>query len=138
MRGRRGLWKGLVSILGTWIAVLPAVAAERFVVPSGAGTDCSQGSLCSLQTALDQSAGGDSVYVAAGTYTGTGTSVVTLTQSVNLYGGWDGAPTGPVVRDPKSHVTTLNGEESRWVITITGDISPVVDGSVITRGNPLQ
>jgi hypothetical protein len=135
MRGRRKLWKGLGFVLGLWLAALPAVAADRFVIPAGAGTDCSQGNPCSLLTALVQSADGDSVYVGAGTYTGTGTSVVTLSQTVNLRGGWDGAASGPVVRDPKSHVTTLDGENARRVVTITGAVSPVVDGFVITRGN---
>ena len=112
-----------------------AMAVELFVKPSGAGTACTQANPCSLETALAQAADDDAIYVAGGTYTGTGDAVITLTKSVALYGSWKGNASGYVVRDPDAYPTTLDGENARRVITITGNISPTVDRFVITRGN---
>ncbi len=109
-----------------------------FVKPGGTGTLCLQSAPCgSIQYAINQSqpGNGDTIYVAAGTYTGTGAAVITLTRSVTLYGGWDGAPSGPVVRDPALHPTVLDGEWARRVISITGDVTPTIEGFIIARGN---
>jgi len=121
-----------------WLADAPAtVSADPgtlFASPSGSG-DCSQFNPCTLQTALDNAVGGDVIYLAAGTYTGTGGAVITLTKSITLYGGWDGTATTPPVRDPENHRTVLDGEGQRRVIYILGNISPTIDGLVIARGN---
>ncbi len=110
-------------------------SGPAFVQPDGTGTECSRSKPCSLQTALAQATDGDTIYVAAGTYTGTGAAVITLTRSITLYGGWDGAASGPVVRDPALYPTVLDGERARRVISITGDITPMIDGFIIARGN---
>ena len=108
-----------------------------FVTPTGSG-DCSQANPCDLRTALGLAVEGDTFYLAQGTYTGTGGAVVTITKSITLYGGWDGAPTGPAVRDPEIHVTTLDGQNARRVVHLDGrlgPITPTVDGFVIANGN---
>jgi len=87
----------------------------------GSGTDCTQGSPCSLQTALVQAADGETIYVATGTCPGTGAVVITITQSITLYGGWDGTATTPVVRDPDAYPTTLDGENARRGMYISGN-----------------
>ena len=64
-----------------------------FVKPGGTGTLCLQAAPCgSIQYAIEQSVpgNGDTIYVAEGTYTGTGAAVITITKSITLYGGWDG------------------------------------------------
>lgn len=106
-----------------------------FVKPNGTGSTCTQANPCALPTALSQASEGDTIYVAMGTYTGTGQAVIALTKSITLYGGWDGAASGNVVRDPALHPTTLDGEWVRRVVSITGNITPTLDGFIITRGN---
>jgi len=109
-----------------WLGVAPEPARADpgvlFVKPDGSGTACTQSSPCDLQTALAQATDGDTIYIATGTYTGTGDAVVIVTKSITLYGGWDGSPTGDVVRDPENYPTTLDGERQRRVVYISGNI----------------
>jgi hypothetical protein len=125
---------GFLLLLGLHPRPALADPDDLFVEPGGAG-NCSQASPCSLQTALGSATGGDTIYVAGGIYTGTGAAVVTVTQSIILYGGWDGSPTGPVVRDPDAHPTTLDGENGRRGVYISGDITPTLDGFMVIQGD---
>ena len=125
----------LLLLNGTSQAAPAAPGVLLFVTLGGSGTTCSQATPCPLQTALVQASDGDTIYVAGGTYTGTGSAVVTVTKSIILYGGWDGTLSDPVVRDPVGYPSTLDGEGARRVVHISGDITPTVDGFVIARGN---
>jgi fibronectin type 3 domain-containing protein len=117
-------------------AVGTALAVDLFVKPSGTGTTCVQAAPCTLATALATATNNDTIYVGAGTYTGTGTEVVLLDKTVNLLGGWDGAASGPIVRDHVVNTSTLDGENARRVITVIGaGTAPVIDGFSIIRGN---
>ncbi|MBC7334855.1 MAG: right-handed parallel beta-helix repeat-containing protein, partial [Clostridia bacterium] len=76
--------------------------------------------------------------MAGGTYTGAGGAVITVTKSITLYGGWDGADSGPVVRDPETYPTVLDGEGQRRVIDLDGGLGPItptIEGFVIANGN---
>jgi hypothetical protein len=126
---------GLLLLLNGTSQVGRAVSDELFVKPGGTGTACTQSQPCTLHIALGQAIGGDVIYIAQGTYTSTGSAVITITKSITLYGGWDGAASTPVVRDPNAHPTILDGENGRRVVYISGDISPVIDGFTITGGN---
>ena len=126
---------GLVLVLLAGLQRARAASATLFVKPSGSGTACTQLASCALQTALDQATDGDAIYVAPGVYTGTGGAVITVTKSITLYGGWDGAGSGPVVRDPLAYPTTLDGEDQRRVVYIEPNLAPALDGFVITRGH---
>ncbi len=128
---------GLSLLLAGASQAAGTASGTLFVSPGGSGTACSQAAPCSLQTALAQAHDGDTLYLAEGTYTGTGTAVITLTKSITLYGGWDGTTTTPVARDPDAHPTLLDGEGQRRVVYITGTIAPVLDGLVITHGNAV-
>ena len=112
----------------------PAVAVDLFVKPTGSGSACVQSSPCTLATALATAAVDDTIHVAAGVYTGTGTEVVLLDKTVSLLGGWSGAPSGAVVRDPVAYESVLDGEYARRVVKITGG-APTLDGLTIRRGN---
>lgn len=125
---------GLFLLLNEAPPIARADPGNLFVTSAGSG-DCSQANPCNLQTALSTASNGDTIYLAAGTYTGTGGAVITVTKSITLYGGWDGSPTGPVARDPRAHPTVLDGERQRRVVYIGGDITPTLDGLIITRGN---
>ena len=124
---------GLFLLLNEAPQIARAAPSDLFVIPGGGG-DCSQGNPCGLQTALSQAVDGDILYLAQGSYTGTGGAVITVTKSITIYGGWDGATTTPVVRDPDTYPTTLNGEDTRRAVEISGNISPTIDGFVITGG----
>jgi hypothetical protein len=125
---------GLFVLLNGAPQIARANPGDLFVTPGGSG-DCSQGNPCDLQTALSAASDGDTVYMAQGTYTGTGAAVITITEGIALYGGWDGVPGGGPHRNPVSYTTKLDGEDIRRVVYITGSIAPVLDGLVITNGN---
>ena len=124
---------GLCLLLNGTSQTAWADSGELFVTPAGSG-DCSQANPCDLQTALSTVSNGDTLYVAGGTYTGSGGAVITVTHSITLYGGWDGTTTMPVVRDPTTYPTTLDGEATRRGVHISGEITPTVAGFIITGG----
>ncbi len=131
---------GGLLVLGLFLlpAVLPSARAnpgDLFVAPTGSGATCSQAQPCTLATAWSQAVSGDFLYLAQGTYHGTGTEVLNVTKSVGVFGGWDGAASGPVVRDPIQYPSTLDGEGARRVVSISGNITPTLDGLTITRGD---
>ena len=118
--------------------VLPVQAhAVVFVSPGGSGPACSQSAPCSLVSGLLLVDSGGTVYGAPGTYTGTGNQVVLLQMTIDFLGGWNGAPSGPIVRDPALYESILNGGDTRRVITVTGSatVTPLIDGWTITGGN---
>jgi hypothetical protein len=124
---------GLFLLLNGTPQIARADPSDLFVTPGGGG-DCFQATPCDLQTALDMAGAGDTIYMAEGTYAGSGGAVVTVTDSLALYGGWDGTTTTPPVRDPGSHPTTMDGEGMRRVVHISGSIAPTIDGLIITGG----
>jgi hypothetical protein len=123
---------GVLSLASAQVA--RADPGQLFVKPSGTGALCTQAQPCRLGTALGKALQGDVIYLAQGTYTGSGGAVIALAKSVSLYGGWDGAPAGPIKRNPKTHESILDGQDQRRVISINGAISPVIDGFTITHG----
>ena len=135
MLSERLLLVGLFLLLNGVLQTAYAAPVDLFVSITGSGVACSQATPCALQTALTNSLDGDTVYIAEGSYTGTGDAVVALNKSITLYGGWDGTTTAPPVRNPKAHPTTIDGENARRGIYISGDITPVLEGLRITGGN---
>jgi hypothetical protein len=125
---------GLFLFLNGAPQIARADPGNLFVTPGGSGTACTQASPCDLQTALNNAAHGDTIYIAAGTYTGTGGAVITVTKSIALYGGWDGNTTTPPVRDPDAHPTTMDGEGSRRGVYVSGDITVTLEGFTVTNG----
>lgn len=141
--GAQRLFTALALALGLTLALLAGLHAARaapaatvlFARSGGSGIACTQSMPCSLPTALSMAAKGSTILVAQGTYTGAGSAVITLTKGITLYGGWNGAKTGPIVRVPSKYPTTLDGQGQRRVVYISGNITPTLDGFVITRGN---
>jgi len=129
-----GLLVGLFLLLGGTPQVARADPGVLFVTTGGTGTACTPDQPCALQQAMDQATDGDTIFVAQGTYTGTGGAVITVTKSITLYGGWDGtAGTGSLVL-PGVYITTLDGENTRRVVYITGTVSPILDGFTLRNG----
>jgi parallel beta-helix repeat protein len=129
----------LAALLWGLQGVTPARAdpSDLFVTAGGSG-DCTQANPCDLQTALGLAVDGDTVYAGAGTYTGRGGAVVTVTDSITLFGGWDGATAVPPVRDPGTYATRLDGENARRVVHVSGSCSPTIDGFTIMRGRAVD
>jgi len=128
---------GLTLALLAWLRTVRAssTAHSLFVTPTGGDTACTQAAPCILATALNLAVDGDTIYAASGVYTGTGTEVIHVTKSITLYGGWDGAPSGPVVRDPQAYLTILDGENARRMVLISLPVSPILEGLTLQRGN---
>lgn len=128
----------LFALAGVWPRPALSAATQFFVKANGSGTTCSQAAPCALQTAINQSASGDTIYAASGVYTGTSTAVAYLTEGVALLGGWDGTTTLPVVRNPRVYTSTLDGQDQRRAVYISGDITVTLDGFVVTRGRNAE
>jgi len=80
-----------------------------FAAPAGTG-DCSQASPCDLHTAVAAVPDGGTVYLAEGAYTGTGHAVISLTQNITVFGGWDGTTTVPPLRDADTYTTIITAK----------------------------
>jgi hypothetical protein len=110
-----------------------------FFVHNGTGTACSMADPCHFSLAQTNASNGDTIYFKTGTYEYTGIHWVpdlfVVNKSLSLLGGWNGASSGPIVRDHEAYPTILNGNNFRRVIKITGLISPTIDGFTIQNGN---
>ena len=130
-------------------------------VTVGSGNCLSWGNACTLQTALDNAARGDEIWVKAGVHypgaAGERTATFTLKNGVAIYGGFAGTETARDQRDPQAHITILSGDIDRndltdpnGVVTTTANIvgdnayhvvtgggtdsTAVLDGFTITAG----
>ena len=90
-----------------------------------------------VQRAVDLAVDGDTVKVAAGTYSDPDTAsrgnVVAIDKTITLRGGYDASFADPP--DPTAHATTLDAERQGRVISITGEASPTIEGFTITGGD---
>lgn len=128
---------GLFLLLNGTPQIARAASGDLFATPTGSG-DCSQTNPCDLQTALGAATDGHTIYLAEGVYTGAGGAVITVTQSITLYGGWDGATTTPPMRNPETHPTTIDGEETRRGVYITGPATVTLEGLTIANGKIIS
>ena len=108
-----------------------------FAAPAGIG-DCSQASPCDLHTAVAAVPDGGTVYLAEGAYTGTGHAVISLTQNITVFGGWDGTTTVPPLRDADTYTTIIDGEKMRRCIHADGPASVLIEGLTVARGTVMS
>lgn len=130
-----GLALGLLYALNTHRRPALAAPSNLFVRPASRFGTCTMSQPCPLQIALNKAIDGDSIYLAGGTYTGSGGAVVTLTKSISLYGGWNGLVSKLPVRNPETFPSILDGEGQRRVVYISGNYTPTLDGLRITNGS---
>ncbi len=131
---------GLLLLAALWlglVAMAPAHADPgiRYVAPDGDDSkqcDSIADRCRTVQRAIDIADPLDEIRVAAGTYTDAAGTVAEITKTVTLLGGWDGGFTN---RDPNAYPTTLDAQRNGRVVYIKGDISPTIDGFIITGGN---
>jgi hypothetical protein len=77
-----------------------------------------------IQEGID-AVGGSTVYVATGTYTGTGDEVVLLDKDVTLSGGWDGTFT------TQSGTSTIDGEDTRRGMIVDSGVTAIVSATTV-------
>jgi uncharacterized membrane protein len=110
----------------------------RYATASGVGSgDCTTpATSCALQYAANQALEGEEVHVAAGNYVGTGATVLTVSKSITLRGGYSEGFASPP--NPAINETILNGQEARRVIHIQAPGSPVIEGFIIRNGSATE
>jgi uncharacterized repeat protein (TIGR01451 family) len=132
------VWLGIAMLaLGTLLIVIPSsrpirAAGPWYVAPGGDDVlnDClSVGAPCAtINGAIGKASAGDTIYVAVGTYTGTGNEVVLIDKDITLSGGWDA---GFGTQDGMS---TVDGEESRRGVTANSGVTATVESFLIENG----
>src|SRR5438552_86652 len=118
---------GALLLVFQLVQAAPAAAA-RFVATNGAGSTCAQANPCQLQQALSLAVDGDVIYVKQGAYTGSGDAVITVSQSITLFGGWSGNSSGAIVRNPAAYPTLIDAQRHRRGIFVSAGITPTIDG----------
>ncbi len=109
-------------------------AGPWYVAPDGSDSnDCASAvtPCASINGALNKPGfvAGDTVLVASGTYTGTGTQVVPFDQDAVLSGGWD------VAFSAQHGMTVIDGEESRQGITVNNGVRVSLNRFLIQNGS---
>jgi hypothetical protein len=128
-----------IFLLST-VLLLPIVApqfnsargANFFAKPEFGGT-CIRTDPCYFITAVNSASAGDKVYFKQDTYTGDNLPdrVLSVSKSIELLGGWNGSSSGILARNPDLYPSILDGGNARWVIYISGNISPTIDGFTV-------
>jgi beta-lactam-binding protein with PASTA domain len=132
-----------VSFILSLLAVLAVPSAPAAVVyvnaastaPAPDGTTWAT-AFRDLQAAANAAGFGYEVWVAAGTYTGTGDQVVYLGRDAPLYGGFNGSETQRAQRDWNAHTTIIDGQKARCCVTTTDAGS--VDGFTLQNGQAVM
>ncbi len=139
-------WVALVLFFFT-LTKASATTSERFVSTNGRDinpsgppfiiNDCTSNSnpCQTIQHAIDYAGPNDTIYVASGVYTSSGSSVITITKNIHLLGGWDGGLDNPPRLDPAVYPTMLDGEFSRRGIIVMTGISTTISGFVIANAS---
>lgn len=134
----------VLAFVGALFVTDLARAAEITVCPTGTGV-CDH---ATVQAAVDASAPGDVIKVAAGTYTSTlgrptppgyigpamVTQVVHITQSLTIRGGYTTTNGFAEPPDPVANPTTLDPQQRGRGIFVAGEISVTLEGLRVVNG----
>jgi Zn-dependent metalloprotease len=102
--------------------------AIRYVATSGNDSNsCSSaGSPCAtINGAIGKAANGDTIKVATGTYTGSGTEVVLINKSITLSGGWNASFTA------QTGTSTIDGQAARRGIMNNSGVTSTIERFVV-------
>jgi Zn-dependent metalloprotease len=113
---------------------ISALSTTRYVATTGSDANsCSTpASPClTIGQAVWKAVNGDTILVASGTYTGTASFVVGISENLTISGGWDPTYT------QQSGETILDGQNARQVIYIGGG-TITLDRLTITNGSKLD
>ncbi len=137
MRGRQAVRllyaTVLLTVVELWSALTGRAAGYWYVAPGGNdGYDCaSPATACAtINGALNKPGfvAGDTVRVAVGTYTGTGSQVVLVDKDAKLSGGWNAAFTS------QTGSSTIEGQAGRRGVTVNRGVSATIDRFTVTHG----
>ena len=106
-------------------------AGPWYVAPTGDdNNDCfSPGSACAtINGTIAKASAGETIYVAQGTYTGTGSEVVLVDKDISLSGGWDSSFT------TQSGRSILDGQNSRRGMTVNASVTSMIDHFTMQNG----
>jgi hypothetical protein len=123
---------GLLTLVIIALMAQPGRAAGPWYVAPGGddGNGClSPATPCATTNgAIGKASAGDTIYVAIGTYTGTGDEVGLLNKSATLSGGWDETFT------TQEGVSTIDGEDARRGIVVNGGVTAIVERFTVQNG----
>jgi hypothetical protein len=117
------------------LVVIPAPQSARAAGPWYVSTTGNDADDClSLNTpcatingAIGKASSGDTIYVAVGTFTGTGDQVVPIDKDITLSGGWEETFT------TQSGMSTIDGQASRRGIAV-GTVTAIIEHFVVKNG----
>ncbi len=130
---------GLLALVMIVLASRPVRSAGLwYVAPDGNDSDDCQSPTTACGTidgAIDKASPGDTIYAATGTYTGTGSTVVSLDRGVTLSGGWDWSGTlwsGTLM--VQNGISVIDGEGVRRGIVASSDVTATVEYFAVQEG----
>lgn len=128
-----GLLLAAAWLVGAFGSPVAAVSAGGFWYVATWGSDantCSTGGApcATINAATGKAAAGDTIYVAAGVYTGSGAEVVTLDKNVALSGGWD------ATFSSQEAEAVIDGEYARRGMLVNGGVIASLEHFTIQRG----
>ena len=149
---------GLTALVGTLLLLAPPVCATvpshvqatvRYVssvTGSDAGNDCASPSTpcATLQRAVDQASAGDEVRIAtldnltAARYTGSSDTVVAVSKSLTLRGGYVYVHPIPTMWLPGVVPATVDGERARRPLTVSGEVTVTLQLLSFVNGYAAQ
>jgi uncharacterized repeat protein (TIGR01451 family) len=130
---------GLLAVVMIVLASGPVRSAGLwYVAPGGDDSDDCQSPATACGTidgAIEKSSPGDTIYAATGTYTGTGSTVVSLDRGVTLSGGWDWSGTlWPGTLMGQNSISIIDGEGMRRGIVASSDVTVTVEHFAVQEG----
>jgi hypothetical protein len=111
---------------------LTRAAGPWYVAPGGNDSNSCLSAIepCStINGAIVKASGGDTIYVAIGTYTGTGDEVVVFIKEITLSGGWNDTFT------TQSGTSIIDGEELRRGVTVNSGVTAIIGRFNIQDGH---
>jgi uncharacterized repeat protein (TIGR01451 family) len=133
----KSVWRSAaILLLLTGVVASPSPPSIRaagpwYVAPGGsdANSCASPAAPCAtVNAAIGKATAGDTIYVAEGTYTGTGTQVVLLDRSVTLSGGWNDSFAS------QGSMSILDGMGSRRCVTVAPAVTAVIERFTLLGG----
>ncbi len=117
-------------------AVAPTPQPTHASGPWYVASDGSDGNSClspaapcaTINGAIGKAVSGDTIYIAEGTYTGSGTEAVLINKDITLSGGWDAAFAG------QTSMSTIDGQGARRGITAIGNVAASIERFQVQNG----